>query len=106
MSGRSITNRCAPAEENTHYIVRIALVATIGGFLFGFDSGVVHGAIDGLQQAFGSTSVGIGFEVGSMLIGCAIGASLAGAEADRMGRRGVLVVAAIFFLVSALAAGT
>lgn len=92
-------------DENTPFIVLISGVAAIGGFLFGFDSGVINGTVDGLRQAFHSTSAGVGFEVASMLLGCALGAFLAGRLADRRGRRTVLIVAALLFLLSALGAG-
>ena len=91
--------------ENTRLIVLISVVATIGGFLFGFDSGVINGTVDGLQQAFGSTKAGLGFEVASMLLGCAVGAFSAGRMADRLGRRNVLIVSAVLFLLSAIGAG-
>ena len=81
------------------------MVATIGGFLFGFDSGVINGTIDGLQTAFNSDNVGTGFNVASMLLGCAVGAYLAGTLADRFGRRGVLLLAALFFTASAWGSG-
>ena len=86
-------------------IIRITLVATLGGFLFGFDSGVINGTVDGLQTAFESQSVGTGFSVASMLLGCAAGAFLAGRFADHYGRRTALFAAAIFFIVSALGSG-
>ena len=90
--------------ENTAFIVLISCVATLGGFLFGFDSGVINGTVDGLRQAFNSSEAALGFEVASMLLGCAIGAFLAGWLGDRLGRRGVLIVSALMFLVSALGA--
>jgi len=92
--------------ENTRLIILISCVATIGGFLFGFDSGVINGTIDGLKQAFNSTSTEIGFEVASMLLGCAFGAFFAGRLADRWGRRSVLIISAVLFLLSALGAGS
>ncbi|GKW49875.1 MFS transporter [Halomonas sp. NCCP-2165] len=87
------------------YIFIVCCIAAIGGFLFGFDSGVINGTVDGLQSAFGSDSAGTGFNVASMLLGCAIGAFFAGRLADRFGRRTLLIVAAIFFLVSAWGSG-
>ncbi len=80
------------SAENTRFIVLISCVATIGGFLFGFDSGVINGTVDGLRQTFQSSSAGIGFEVASMLLGCAVGAFFAGRLADRWGRRAVLII--------------
>ena len=92
-------------ERHTLYIIVISCVATIGGFLFGFDSGVINGTVDGLQTAFDSDSVGTGFNVASMLLGCAVGAFFAGRLADRFGRRGIMRVAAVFFIVSAWGSG-
>ena len=80
-------------------------MATIGGFLFGFDSGVINGTVDGLKETFHSSSAGTGFEVASMLLGCAVGAFFAGRLADRWGRRAVLILSAVLFLVSALGRG-
>ena len=77
----------------------------LGGFLFGFDSGVINGTVDGLQGAFDSDSVGTGFNVASMLLGCAIGAYFAGRLADRFGRRAIMRVAAVLFIVSAWGSG-
>jgi SP family sugar:H+ symporter-like MFS transporter len=90
---------------NHGFVIVISCVATIGGFLFGFDSGVINGTVDGLQQAFDSDSVGTGFNVASMLLGCAAGAFFAGRLADVYGRRSLLIVASLFFLVSAWGSG-
>jgi len=87
------------------YTILISCVATLGGFLFGFDSGVINGTVDGLQGAFDSDSVGTGFNVASMLLGCAIGAYFAGRLADRFGRRAIMRVAAVLFIVSAWGSG-
>lgn len=92
-------------KHNTVFVILITLVATIGGFLFGFDSGVINGTVDGLKTAFHSDSIGTGFNVASMLLGCAIGAFAAGRLADRFGRRNVLLVAAVCFSVSAWGSG-
>ncbi|HBK45234.1 MAG TPA: MFS transporter [Xanthomonadaceae bacterium] len=102
---QAATAAAAQSAENTRFIILISCVATIGGFLFGFDSGVINGTVDGLKQTFQSSSAGIGFEVASMLLGCAIGAFFAGRLADRWGRRAVLIIAAVLFLLSALGAG-
>ncbi len=91
--------------ENTRLIILISCVATIGGFLFGFDSGVINGTVDGLKQAFHSTDAELGFEVASMLLGCALGAFTAGRLGDLWGRRTVLIISSVMFLLSALGAG-
>lgn len=93
------------SSHNTGFILLITLVATIGGFLFGFDSGVINGTVDGLRTAFHSDSVGTGFNVASMLLGCALGAFLAGRLADLFGRRTILLFSAVFFTVSAWGSG-
>jgi SP family sugar:H+ symporter-like MFS transporter len=93
------------AQANMAFIVAIVAVATIGGFMFGYDSGVINGTQDGLERAFGLSKLGVGFNVGAILLGCAVGAFVAGRLADRIGRRGVMLIAAVLFLVSALGAG-
>lgn len=98
-------NAAETSSSNLGYIVGISIVATIGGFLFGYDSGVINGTVDGLQQAFNSQSVGTGFNVASMLLGCAAGALIAGRMADIFGRRALLLVSAVFFIVSAWGSG-
>ena len=95
----------AASLKRQRYVFAICCIAAIGGFLFGFDSGVINGTVDGLQTAFDSDSVGTGFNVASMLLGCAIGAFFAGRLADRYGRRALLIVSAVFFLVSAWGSG-
>ena len=93
------------AQANMAFIVAIVAVATIGGFMFGYDSGVINGTQDGLERAFGLSKLGVGFNVGAILLGCAVGAFIAGRLADRIGRRSVMMIAAVLFLVSALGAG-
>ena len=92
-------------STNFAFIILITLVATIGGFLFGYDSGVINGTVDGLQKAFHSDSAGTGFNVASILLGCAAGAFMAGWLADKFGRRTILIVAALCFTGSAFGAG-
>jgi SP family sugar:H+ symporter-like MFS transporter len=92
-------------EENLFFIILISTVATIGGFLFGFDSGVINGTVDGMTMAFKSESIGQGFNVASMLLGCAVGAFVAGTLADILGRRGLLIIASLFFIISAWGSG-
>ena len=94
-----------PDTQRNYSILRYTLVAALGGFLFGFDSGVINGTVEALSVAFGSTAAVTGFNVASMLLGCAAGALLAGRLADRFGRRRVLIVAALAFVVSAWGSG-
>jgi|TARA_B110000240_G_scaffold136647_1_gene151442 SP family sugar:H+ symporter-like MFS transporter len=80
-------------------------VAAIGGFLFGFDSGVINGTVSALGNAFNSSSVATGFNVASVLLGCAVGALAAGPLADRFGRRAIMIITAIIFAISAFGSG-
>lgn len=90
---------------NAGFIGLIVAVATIGGFMFGYDSGAINGTQDGLRHAFGLSEGQLGLTVSALLPGCALGAFLAGRFADVFGRRSVMMLAALLFVVSALASG-
>ena len=95
----------AAERTNLPLILAIVAVATIGGLLFGYDSGAVNGTQDGLISAFNLSEGGLGFTVGSLLIGCFVGAFLAGRLADQLGRRNVMMLAATLFLIGAIVQG-
>ncbi|KTW10841.1 sugar porter family MFS transporter, partial [Sphingomonas sanguinis] len=100
------TTRGGGAGSVNHgFIAAIVVVATIGGFMFGYDSGVINGTQKGLEAAFDLGRLGVGVNVGAILVGSAIGAFGAGRLADAIGRRNVMMLAAGLFLVSALLAG-
>jgi SP family sugar:H+ symporter-like MFS transporter len=90
---------------NMALISAIVAVATIGGLLFGYDSGAVNGTQTGLTAEFDLSPAALGFTVGSLLIGCAFGAFFAGRLADVMGRRNVMLIAAALFVGGALTQG-
>ena len=91
------------AERHAHVTaVFIASAAAIGGFLFGYDTAIINGAVAAVQDAFHIGSVAIGFVVSSALLGCAVGAWFAGPLANRFGRVRVMLVAAVMFFVSAI----
>jgi len=85
--------------------VRIASVAALGGFLFGYDSAVINGAVAAIQDRFNAAPGPLGFAVASALLGAAAGALTAGKFADRFGRLFTMKVAAVLFFVSALVTG-
>ena len=82
--------------------VRIALVAALGGFLFGFETSVISGAEQTIQQLWSLDSFWLGFTVASSLIGTVLGALIIGRPAQRYGRRKVLFAIAIFYFLSAI----
>ncbi|KFL45995.1 MFS transporter [Sphingobium sp. ba1] len=98
-------NEGSAEKVNMAFIAAIVAVATIGGFMFGYDSGVINGTQKGLESAFDLGKLGIGINVGAILVGSSVGAFMAGRMADLIGRRGVMMLAAVLFLVSALLAG-
>ncbi len=87
------------------YVLFIASVAAIGGFLFGFDSGVINGTVTALGNAFNSSDVSTGFNVASVLLGCALGALAAGPLADHYGRKAIMIITAVIFAISAFGSG-
>src|SRR5262245_59000642 len=93
------------ASGSLIYVIALCSVAAIGGFLFGFDSGVINGAVDALAHAFGTRAAATGFAVASVLLGCAVGAFGAGTLADRLGRRPTMLLNALLFLASAVVTG-
>ena len=83
-------------------IIFITATAALGGFLFGYDSSVINGAVTGIQQQFNVGSGATGFIVAAALPGAAAGALSAGWLADRIGRIRVMQIAAVLFAVSGL----
>ena len=84
------------------YVMVVCLVAALGGLLFGYDTGVINGAIGPLKAHFALDANWEGWATGCALVGCAIGAAIAGMLSDWLGRKKVLIVSAILFLVSAV----
>ena len=92
----------SPAVQiNWLYILSICFVATLGGLLFGYDTGVISGAIEPLTARFHLTDFMKGWASGCVLVGCASGVLLVGSISDRFGRRLAMFLAAGMFLVSA-----
>ncbi|WP_395293401.1 sugar porter family MFS transporter [Kitasatospora hibisci] len=84
------------------FVVFITAAAALGGFLFGYDSSVINGAVSGIQDRFGVGDGVTGLIVSSALLGSAVGAAMAGRFADRYGRIKVMKAGALLFAVSAV----
>ncbi len=94
-----------PGDAVGGRVIGLAIAGAVGGFLFGFDSSVVNGAVDAIQYDFGLDPTATGFAIAIALLGCALGAELAGRLADRFGRVPVMLVGAVLFLVSSIGSG-
>ncbi|MBD1541389.1 sugar porter family MFS transporter [Arthrobacter sp. IA7] len=86
-------------------VIWLALAGAVGGFLFGFDSSVVNGAVDAMKDEFALGEAVTGFAVAVALLGCAAGAYMAGKVADRYGRIPAMKLGALLFLISAIGTG-
>lgn len=83
-------------------IITITLVASLGGFLFGFDMAVVSGVLPFLQKQFELSAFQEGWFVSSALVGCIVGVAVSGELSDRIGRKKPLLISAVLFLLSAV----
>jgi MFS transporter, SP family, arabinose:H+ symporter len=88
--------------KSSFYVYLISLVAALGGLLFGFDIAVIAGAIPFITRYFELTPGQLGMAVSTVALGCMLGAGAAGFMSDRIGRKKVLILAAVLFLVSAI----
>ncbi len=89
-------------EGSRIYVYQLALVAALGGLLFGYDTAVISGAIGFLATRFDLDAVWKGWAASSALVGCIIGAATAGVISDCFGRKTALLFSAVMFLVSAI----
>lgn len=86
----------------TGHVTLVSGGAAVGGLLFGYDTAVISGTVDALRDHFELEPLRLGWVVGSALVGCVIGAALAGKLTDSLGRRTMLVISGALFLISAL----
>ncbi len=84
------------------YVIFLAAVAALGGFLFGYDTAVISGTIGSVSAQFGLNDVNTGWYVGCALVGSIIGVAMAGKLSDYFGRKGVLIFSAILFTGSGI----
>ncbi len=84
------------------FVVGVCFVAALGGLLFGYDTGVINGSLKFVQLKFDLSPAMKGFAASSALLACIFGAAFAGTLSDRLGRKKVLILSAVMFLISAI----
>jgi SP family arabinose:H+ symporter-like MFS transporter len=87
-------------EENLLYVIFLAAVAALGGFLFGYDTAVISGTIGSVAAQFSLNDVSTGWYVGCALVGSILGVAIAGKLSDYFGRKAVLIFSAVLFTSS------
>ncbi|WP_030381559.1 MULTISPECIES: sugar porter family MFS transporter [unclassified Streptomyces] len=92
----------AAHPEHLGHVIFIAAAAAMGGFLFGYDSSVINGAVEAIRDRYDIGSAALAQVIAIALIGCAIGAATAGRIADRIGRIRCMQIAAVLFTISAV----
>ncbi|GAB2647266.1 sugar porter family MFS transporter [Gordonia jinhuaensis] len=92
-------------DQHVGKVIGVTIAAAVGGFLFGFDSSVINGAVDSLTDHFHLNHFMSGFGVAIALLGCALGAWFAGRLADMWGRKRVMLLGAVLFFVSSIGTG-
>ena len=88
-------------QKGILYLAGVCIATTVGGFLFGYDTAVISGGIDFIEQQFSLTDDMKGWVVSSVLFGCIIGSAMSGVMADRFGRKSVLLLSSVLLLLSA-----
>lgn len=91
-----------PSVGSRWYLAVICLVASIGGLLFGFDTAVISGTFGFVETQYALSKFLVGWFGSSALVGCILGAAVAGVLSDRFGRKPILLIAAALFFLSAL----
>jgi SP family arabinose:H+ symporter-like MFS transporter len=91
------------SQYNYFYLVPLACTAALGGFLFGYDTAVVSGAIGFLTAHFDLSADLTGWAASSLLVGCVVGAAMAGTAGDRLGRKWTLIACGVLFAASSVA---
>ena len=88
--------------DHLGHVIFITAAAAMGGFLFGYDSSVINGAVEAIRHRYDIGSGTLAQVIAIALIGCAIGAATAGRIADRIGRIRCMQIAAVLFTISAV----
>jgi sugar porter (SP) family MFS transporter len=87
---------------DNRFVLRLAIIAALGGFLFGYDTGVISGALLYIEEDFNPTSFEAQAFVGALLVGAVIGAILSGFSADALSRRRTKIISGSVYVVGAL----
>src|SRR6202161_1786369 len=101
MGSNNLNAPISPAQSRAPLVIA-ASVATLGGFLFGYDNIVISGAIGFLSQLFHLDAAGVGWAAGCALIGCIAGCIVAGSVADYLGKKKGLALCAVCFALSSI----
>ncbi|AJY77019.1 sugar porter family MFS transporter [Paenibacillus beijingensis] len=91
-------------QINMRFVTLVAIVAALGGLLFGFDTAAVSGAIGFMKIRFGLNQVEVGWAVSCLIVGCIFGAAGAGGISDKFGRKKVLYAGAVLYLIGSVGA--
>src|SRR5881296_1819929 len=92
----------ALSPANRRYLIKLTIISTLGGLLFGYDTGVISGALPFIKDELHLTTLQEATVVSSLLFGAMFGALIGGKLADSLGRRGALRVCAVTFFVGAV----
>lgn len=95
----------AAQRRKSRFVYAVAAISALGGMLFGYDIGVISGALLFIKKDFALSPFLQGVVVSALLVGAATGALIGGNLSDRFGRRRLLIVAAIVFIVGAIGSG-
>ncbi|WP_335981595.1 sugar porter family MFS transporter [Streptomyces sp. CA2R106] len=101
-SAAGTSGRVPPPTEHLGHVIFITAAAAMGGFLFGYDSSVINGAVEAIRSRYGIGSAALAQVIAIALIGCAIGAATAGRIADRIGRIRCMQISSVLFTISAV----
>lgn len=89
-------------QGRIRFVIGVCLVAALGGLLFGYDTGVINGSLKFVQLKFELSAAMKGFAASSALLACIFGAGFAGTLSDHLGRKKILILSAVLFLISAV----
>ncbi|HZD42854.1 MAG TPA: MFS transporter, partial [Methanomicrobiales archaeon] len=101
-SNQGLATRFGSGDDTDKFVYIIAAIAALNGLLFGFDLGVISGALLYIKQSFAISSFTKELVVSGMLVGAMVGAAVGGNFADRYGRRRMTLIGALLFFASAL----